>query len=748
VRLFSSIRRKLLFWLLVIAIVPSVFTGFFGYRIGRNILEEYVHNQLSVTAKGIRNEIYSFLKLKKERVISFSSDGFIRDQTERIGHSGKVPTERGKVPTELGKVDYLMTDLSNHLIKNKVPLDVDILETFVMDMHGEVIASSKPHHITLKRPNADYFVNAKIYGVYTTDLHHCVETGEPVIEVSRLLSDKNEKSKAIGVIVNRIRGYALLDLLRRDVEDNSVILSESKLNRPKESTEFQELMQWKPSMMEDKGLMDLEFKKTPTLEQPVEIYIVNNNNHVIAGSNIPKEDILRKIVNTEQVSKFDGSGEETISIYQNHLGNQVFGVSIYIDEMDWRVLVEEDVDKALAGIKYLRDFIILMKIVTICFFVIIAIHVSRGFSVPIKRLLEGTRRLSKGKLGYRVNVLSKDEIGELAGSFNMMADSIQERTEIISKTKDYLENILQNTYDVVITTDESANIVEFNTGAEQILGYTKGEVIGKPLERFYSNRNEIKELMKRIQKEEVVKNYDTQFRSKQGEIIDMIITVSQLKDNSGSFIGTVSVGKDVIEKRKLESELRRKNIELERLSITDNLTGLYNRRHLYTELEKEMDRARRQNYPLSMILFDIDKFKRYNDTYGHQGGDVVLQKVGELVQKCTRHNVDSGYRYGGEEFIVIMPQADREMALAIAERIRISFESCKFHANMPSGSSIKKCLTMSMGIEELKTGYDTKQFIANADAAMYESKRLGGNDISTASDGFKFPHRELGSIYS
>jgi hypothetical protein len=242
VRLFGSIRRKLLFWLLVIAIVPSVFTGFFGYKIGRNILEEYVYKQLSVTAKGIRDEIDSFLKIKKERVIGFSSDGFIRDQTERIGHSGKV--------------DYLMADLSNHLAKNKVHLDADILETFVMDMHGEVIASSKPRHIALKTPDADYFVNAMRYGVYTTDLHQCVEAGEPVIEVSRLLTSKDEENpEAIGVIVNRIKGSSLVDLLRREVADNGVILSGSNLGRPEESAESQELM------MEDKGFMDLEFTK-------------------------------------------------------------------------------------------------------------------------------------------------------------------------------------------------------------------------------------------------------------------------------------------------------------------------------------------------------------------------------------------------------------------------------------------------------------------------------------------------------
>lgn len=740
-RFFGSMKRKLLFWLLVIVIIPSGLTGFFGYKIGQNILEKYVYKQLSITAEGIRDRIDSFLKIKKERVVDFGSDGFIRDQTERIGNYGKAPTERGKA-------DNLMTELSNYLAKNKVPLDVDILETFVVDMHGEIIASSKTQHITLKRPDADYFVNARKYGVYATDLHHCVETGEPVIEVSRLLTSREEDFKAIGVIVNRIKGSSLVDLLKRDVVDDGAILSESNLGKLEESTESQGLSASEALMMEDKGFMDLEFTKTLILEQSVETYIVNSNNCVIAGSNTPKEAILRKIVNTEPVSRFNDSGEETIGIYQNHLGNQVFGVSVYIDEMDWLVLVEEDADKAFAGIKYLRDFFILMKVITICLFAILAVHVTKDFTVPIKRLLEGTRKLSKGNSGYRIDVLSKDEIGELASSFNMMVDSIQERTDIINETKDYLENILQSTYDVVITTDESANIVEFNTSAERILGYTREEVIGKSVERFYLNRNEVEELMKRIQSEGVVKNYETKLKSKQGKIIDIIITMSQLKDKSGNFIGMVSVGRDIIERKKYESEIKGKDIELERLSITDNLTGLYNRRYLYTELEREMDRARRQNYPLSMILFDIDKFKRFNDTYGHQEGDVVLKRVGTLVPECIRHNVDSGYRYGGEEFVVIMPQADKEKALDIAERIRVAFEDCNFYLNPPSGKSRKKSLTVSIGIEELKTGYDTKQFIANTDAAMYQSKRLGGNAISTAGSGFRLQSRELGSVNS
>ena len=241
----------------------------------------------------------------------------------------------------------------------------------------------------------------------------------------------------------------------------------SNSDKLENSAEFQEVA------MEDRGIMDLKFTKTPIIEHSVETYIVNNNNQIVAGSNISKEAILGKFADIEPVSKFNGSGAETIGIYQNHLGNQVFGASMYIDKMDWLVLVEEDADKAFAGIKYFRDFFILMKIVTVCLFAILAVHASRGFTVPIKRLLEGTRNLSKGKLSHRLNVLSKDEIGELASSFNRMADSIQERTVVASETRGYLGNILQNKHDVVITADEDTDIVEFNAGAEHILCYTK-----------------------------------------------------------------------------------------------------------------------------------------------------------------------------------------------------------------------------------------------------------------------------------
>jgi PleD family two-component response regulator len=101
----------------------------------------------------------------------------------------------------------------------------------------------------------------------------------------------------------------------------------------------------------------------------------------------------------------------------------------------------------------------------------------------------------------------------------------------------------------------------------------------------------------------------------------------------------------------IERDLRK---ELSRLSITDSLTGLYNQRHFYTRLKDEVTRAKRQKHPLSLILLDLDNFKEYNDTYGHLEGDEMLRNVGQIINNSIREGVDSGYRYGGDEFAILL----------------------------------------------------------------------------------------------
>jgi diguanylate cyclase (GGDEF)-like protein len=167
-------------------------------------------------------------------------------------------------------------------------------------------------------------------------------------------------------------------------------------------------------------------------------------------------------------------------------------------------------------------------------------------------------------------------------------------------------------------------------------------------------------------------------------------------------------------------EQERLEEEIKRLSITDDLTGLYNHRHFFKTLESELARLKRQKTSLSLLMFDLDNFKRFNDLYGHVEGDKVLRKVGEVVMRSIRNNVDSGYRYGGDEFASLLIGASLDQALAIAERIRASIEGGEFEN-----------ITVSIGLAEYQDQFSLEEFVRAADNATYMAKHLGGNRIFT-----------------
>ena len=165
--------------------------------------------------------------------------------------------------------------------------------------------------------------------------------------------------------------------------------------------------------------------------------------------------------------------------------------------------------------------------------------------------------------------------------------------------------------------------------------------------------------------------------------------------------------------------------ELERLSVTDALTGLYNRRHLMGTLANEVQRSRRLRRTFSVLLADVDHFKQYNDTHGHLAGDGALVKIAEILRKTTR-GVDSVARYGGEEFVVMLIEAPIATALTVAERIRSRVAGEAFEGGH---------MTVSIGTAEYPAHGDTpEELIASADAAMYQAKS-GGRDRVVAAGG-------------
>ena len=184
--------------------------------------------------------------------------------------------------------------------------------------------------------------------------------------------------------------------------------------------------------------------------------------------------------------------------------------------------------------------------------------------------------------------------------------------------------------------------------------------------------------------------------------------------------------KRVLKERRLTKERSRILSKLENLAITDGLTKLYNLRHFYHLLEIEIDRCRRYGHPLALLLLDIDKFKVYNDTYGHLEGDKVLVRIGQIIQSCLR-TMDSAFRYGGEEFTVILPETTAQEADNVAHRIKTAVEFEKF---FPEPENVVT-VTISVGVTEYYDKEELAAFIKRADQAMYLSKEKGRNTISS-----------------
>ncbi|HHT9135302.1 MAG TPA: diguanylate cyclase [Candidatus Avalokitesvara rifleensis] len=199
-------------------------------------------------------------------------------------------------------------------------------------------------------------------------------------------------------------------------------------------------------------------------------------------------------------------------------------------------------------------------------------------------------------------------------------------------------------------------------------------------------------------------------------------------NNAGEFTGVIHIAKNVTEKKRLERELEAKSKELEKLAITDSLTGLFNRRRFYELLTSAMAASARYGRPLSLLFFDLDNFKDYNDTYGHLEGDIVLRTVAESAQKLIRQNIDFCGRYGGEEFTITLPDTTKEGALILAERLRREIERLEFHPKTARETSKPVKITVSIGVTEFKY-YDADTFIEKADKAMYKAKKLGKNRV-------------------
>ena len=290
----------------------------------------------------------------------------------------------------------------------------------------------------------------------------------------------------------------------------------------------------------------------------------------------------------------------------------------------------------------------------------------------------------------------------------------------LRESEEKFRAIAQTAVDAIILADSNGNIVFWNKSAQKIFGYTEDEIFGKPLtilmpEQYReSHQRGIKRLNSTGESTYIGKMNEMQGLRKGGYNFPIELSVSMSKIKGETFYS--GIVRDITRRKQLEHDL-------EELATTDTLTQAFNRTKFQEVIKKELERAKRYYHSLSVVMFDIDHFKKVNDTYGHAVGDSVLQALTKIVKENLRE-IDYLVRWGGEEFILITPETDIERARVLADRIRKATESYKFDQ---AGR-----ITVSFGVAEYKPDDTEDTLIKRADDAMYEAKKKGRNRVEVS----------------
>jgi len=710
-----SIGKKLLIILLLISILPLFITTYGFYSLGKVKLTEQTIHVLKVQTENVAASLDNFIDYKFKHLYK------IVDMPQLI----HILTLKN-----IKEQPHIIRQTASSL-RAKLRITPDFLSFCLMDTEGNVVLG------TCNKTDANFgtrptFRKALEGGKYVSP--PSLDKGKPSIFFSIPIKHTDN---IIGVLVAQCSAEEFWELIEtengRVGVGNAVILSNSDGVRIAHST-----------------TRDLIFKSWIPLKPEVKEQILQEKRY---GSNI------KEIASTDRPEVMDAVTRALPPHYFQHklvIGKGTYHSVIKTMNNGWRIIATIPEATFLEPVHTSIFYISIISGIIVCVVIVASIVIGRLSTNRIHTFASISKEIARGNLAKRVPFVNGDEIGQLGKTFNIMTASIERKIEQLRYLNDVaveihshieLEHLLQDLVNIsrrivnaemgslVLLDEQGENIKYFKVSATNQFGsfQIQDQPKGKGLLGAVIKKGRV------IRLDNITEDSRSIGLPPNHPPIRTLLGVP-LITNSGTISGGLLLANKANDERfTLEDEevlltityqasVAIENARLyghvQQLAITDGLTGLLNYKEFHRRLDENIEGSKRYHYKISLLMIDIDHFKQFNDTYGHQVGDFVLETIATIIQSQTR-TVDVCARYGGEEFAVIVRDDDTFNSLILAERIRSAVYAYPIKHN-----GIRSQLSVSIGIASFpKDADNAEDLIKRADEALYMAKETGRNSL-------------------
>ena len=708
-----SIGKKLLIILLIVSVLPLFIITYGFYSLGKAKLTEQTIHVLEVQSKNVAASMNHFIDYKFKHLYRIAS-------IPQLTHILKNIKERP-----------LVSHQTISSLRAKLRIDPDFLSFSLMDAQGSIVLS------TSNTSNIDFGARPFFYNAIKGDKYislPSLDEGKPSIYVSIPVTHAD---KILGVLVAQCSAEELWELIETETgrvgAGNAVILSNSDGVRIAHSTR-----------------RDLIFKSWAPLKPEVKEQIVKEKRY---GSDI------KEIASTDIPNVMDVVTMPLPPQYFQHglvIGTRTYHSTIRVMDNGWRIISTIPESTFLEPVRASIFYIGIISSIIACIVIAASLVIGRLSTKRIHAFASISKEIAHGNFTKQVPFVNGDEIGQLGKTFNIMTASIKRKIEQLKYLNDVaveihshieIEHLIEDLIKIsrritnaemgslVLLDEQGKNIKYFKVSVPNQLAFSQilDQPMGKGLLGVVIKKGQT------IRLDNITKDSRSIGLPPNHPPIRTLLGIP-LTINSGTVCGGIFLAnkandecftlddEEILLTITYQASVAIENARLygqvQLLAVTDGLTGLLNHKEFHKKLDETIEGSKRYHYTVTLLMIDIDHFKKFNDTYGHQVGDQVLRVVADAIKSQIR-TVDVCARYGGEEFAVILRNGDVSYPPVLAERIRSTV-----YAYPVKHDGIRSQLSVSIGVACFpEDANNAEGLIKRADEALYTAKETGRNRV-------------------